>query len=441
MTEARAPHLLYVAWGYPPSRGAGMYRALATANVFAEAGWRVTVLTAEREVFTRLTDVDPDSEASIDPRIDVRRLQFPMPQLETDIARWSWLRAQTPLGWNGLQLLTATLRFPERRYGSWRTNLVAEALAVHDESPVDLVIGTANPHVDFAPGWTLHRRFGIPFVMDYRDTWHLDMYSGRRIGSRRSRSARWEARALRRAAEVWFVNDPIRRWHVEEHPVIADRAHVVSNGYDEDFLKGFAPRRRGADDPLSIGYLGTVYGPMPLREVFEGWRLARERSAALRRATLDIHGRLGHFATPDSAAKAVIDEFHSDGVRFHGRVSKTKVAATYSGMDALALILGRSRFITSGKVFEYVATGLPIVALHHPETASTSVLEDYPLAALAQDDTAEAFADAFLELEAIIDRATPEDRRRALSVAARWERRAQLEPRLATLRRLVEARR
>ncbi len=45
------PHVLYVAWGFPPSRGGGVYRALATANGFARAGFRVTVLTATRETF------------------------------------------------------------------------------------------------------------------------------------------------------------------------------------------------------------------------------------------------------------------------------------------------------------------------------------------------------------------------------------------------------
>ena len=45
------PRLLYVAWGFPPCRGSGVYRALATANAFAAGGWDVTVLTVEREVF------------------------------------------------------------------------------------------------------------------------------------------------------------------------------------------------------------------------------------------------------------------------------------------------------------------------------------------------------------------------------------------------------
>ncbi|MER3393471.1 MAG: hypothetical protein RIA38_00695, partial [Microcella pacifica] len=120
-----------------------------------------------------------------------------------------------------------------------------------------------------------------------------------------------------------------------------------------------------------------------------------------------------------------------------GKVSKTDVAKVYSSFDALALILGRSRYITSGKVFEYAATGLPIAALHHPETASTSVLSDYPRFVPASDDTAEAFADAFVELAAMTEHATDGELMNARESATRWERLRQLTPRIEELRQLV----
>jgi glycosyltransferase involved in cell wall biosynthesis len=441
VADSAAPHLLYVAWGYPPSRGAGMYRALATANAFAAAGWRVTVLTPERQVFAQLTDLDPLTEEAIDPRITVVRVPFDLSRGETDLSRWSRFRISSPLAWSGLTLLRENLPFPEPRYGGWKRHLVPAARQVHAEHPVDLVIGTANPNVDFTPGWALWRRHRVPYVMDYRDTWHLNMYSGTRTASPSARSSRWERKLLRRAAEVWFVNGPIKGWHDTGYPFIADRSHVVSNGYDEGFLAGYSPRVRAAGEPLSIGYLGTIYGPMPLEQSFEGWRLARERSPLLARSTFDVHGRLGHYATPDLRAKEIIDRYRDDGVVFHGKVSKTDVARTYASFDGLALILGRSRYITSGKVFEYVATGLPVAALHHPETASTSVLETYPRAILAADDTAEAFADAFVRLAEHIEASTAADAEQARAAAERWERQHQLAPRIAALRALVEGRR
>ena len=83
------PHMLYVAWGYPPCRGGGVYRALATANRFAALGWKVTVLTADRETFHRFTGADLTLEERIDPSIEVVRVPFEWPILEADLRKWS----------------------------------------------------------------------------------------------------------------------------------------------------------------------------------------------------------------------------------------------------------------------------------------------------------------------------------------------------------------
>src|SRR5438128_807421 len=94
-----APHVLYVAWGFPPGRSGGVYRALATANALAERGFRVTVLSAEREVFERYTGTDPSLEAQLDPRLEVVRLPFAWPTRETDPQTWGWVRRRVPRLW------------------------------------------------------------------------------------------------------------------------------------------------------------------------------------------------------------------------------------------------------------------------------------------------------------------------------------------------------
>jgi len=211
-------HVLYVAWGFPPSRGAGMYRALATANAFAAEGWDVTVLTATRDTFERLTGSDPAAEAAVDPAVRVERIPFDPDRGEEDLARWSRSRVLSPLLWNYLRWLRSSAAFPEGGYGHWRAPLIDAAERIHAERPVDLVVGTANPNVDFAPGEHLHRAHGVPYVMDYRDGWSLDVYTGQRSMSRRSRAGRIESRMLRHVVEAWFVNEPIRAWHAREHP-------------------------------------------------------------------------------------------------------------------------------------------------------------------------------------------------------------------------------
>ena len=434
----RQPRLLYVAWGYPPSRGAGMYRALATTNAFARAGWDVTVLTATQDTFEGITGTDPEAEKSIDPRVRVVRIPFDPERTQADLSRWSRLRVYSPLLWTALGWVKSMRIFPERGYGHWRPALVDAADRIHRESPLDLVIGSANPNVDFTPGDHLHSSYGVPYVMDYRDAWHLDVYTGRQIGGRFTPSTRMERRLLANATEAWFVNAPIRDWHRREYPERADDFHVVANGFDPDFLTTGRERMPDPDSGLTFGYLGTIYGPIPLRETLEGWRLARRESQLMARSRLVFRGRLGHYAEPDAHAAALLDEFRGDAVTYEGPVSKTQVAEVYSRFDALVLIISHSRYVTSGKVFEYAATGLPIAALHHPETAATSVLEGRPLWFPIERISPEAIAAALIRTGNAAATLTADGLHDARVWSQHLAREEQLAPRITALRSHID---
>lgn len=430
----RKPHLLYVAWSYPPSRSAGMYRALATANAFVEQGWKVTVLTATREIFELLNGGDPDAEARIDRRVSVLRVPFALDRGEPDLARWSRVRANLPLWWSLGRSVGERRRFPETFYGSWYRPLVNAAAQVHNDDPVSLVVGSANPNVDFAPGAHLFRTHGVPYVMDYRDAWHLNVYTGKPVGPRWSRSARVERRMLRNAAEVWFVNQPILDWHAVRYPDNAKAFHVVANGFDANFLDQSRTRVRYGGDRLVFGYLGTIYGPMPLRQSLAGWRLARKQSDLVARSRLIIRGHLGHYSTPDPALLGTIEEFTDDAVSYGGPVSKGSVAGVYDGFDALLLALVSSQYITSGKVFEYAATGLPITSVHEKDSAASAVLRDHPSWHPSSDMGAQAIASAFIKTAEHATTITAADVVIAQQWAAQLSREKQLNPRIEALR-------
>ncbi len=440
MSSPKRPHLLYVAWGFPPSRGAGVYRALATANAFVDAGWKVTVLTASREVFEYQTGTDTDLEQKVDPRLNIVRAPFSWVRGEPDLAKWSRTRIASNLLWSFARAKSDRLAFPEPVYGGWKKALLKETDRIHEADPVDLVIGTANPNVDFVPGWHLHKTAGVPYVMDYRDTWHLNVYTDTFVGSQHSRSARLEKKLLASAAEVWFVNAPIRDWHARTYPVGAERFRVVANAFDPEFAQAFdgiSKPDRSPGDGLVFGYLGTIYGPMPLRESLEGWRIARSRSEIVRNSRFEIHGRLGHYAEPDAAILALLKEYAGDGVSYEGPVSKTAVADRYKEFDALMLILGKSKYVTSGKVFEYAASGLPIASLHHPETACTSILTGHQDWFPVPDLAPASIAETILKTAQRAADMTAGDYARNQAWADHLSRDKQLQPRISYLTELV----
>jgi glycosyltransferase involved in cell wall biosynthesis len=434
--------VLYVAWGFPPARGGGVYRALATSAAFAEAGAQVTVLTAEREAFERYTAVDRELEEHVHPAVTVRRLPFRWPAREPDRSRWPLSRRLFPRVWWRARKQLDRLPFPEPGYGPWRRTLERDALAVHADRPVDLVVATANPYVDLAAADVLHRRRGVPYVVDYRDAWQLDVFTGRRTHRRGSRVDRTERRLMEGAREVWFVNEPIREWHARQHPGAASRMHVVANGYDPEFAP--APRLDPppSDRPLRFGYLGTMTRQVPVEEFRTGWALAAERSPELAAASAQLWGHSGHYAveqpgtsgpTAPSGAGRRTGEVEGGGVVLRGPVSKTAVGQVYAELDVLLLILGTGRYVTSGKVYEYLASALPIVSVHDPGNAATEVLRGYPLWFPAADLSPGAVASALIAAAGAARTADRATREACAAVARPWSRDAQLGPRVQAL--------
>ena len=437
MTSPTRPHLLYVAWGFPPSRTGGVHRALATVNAFAADGWDVTVLTAPREVFRDVTGADPRLEALVDPRVQVLRIPFAWPAQQTDLRDWPLWRVLLPRLWATARRRADLRAFPEVGYGPWRRELERAADAVHARAPVDLVVATTNPEVAVTAGVHLHATHGVPYVVDYRDAWSLHTYSGRRRHAPDSAVGRWEARSLGGASEVWLVNEPLRRWHTQAYPRLADRMHVVMNGYDRDLPADLFPAPDPAE-PLRYGYLGTMTRVVPLAEFVAGWRRARELSPEVAAASARLHGYLGYYATPDADLAAIVDGAADAGVTYRGPVSKTDVTATYAASDVLLFLLGGGEYVTSGKVFEYMSTGLPVVSVVTPGCAAEEVLAGYPRWHPAADLSPTSVASALVG--AAVDARSPDAPARAAAArehATRFRRDRQLAPRLAALRELV----
>ena len=84
-----------------------------------------------------------------------------------------------------------TRRFPEPGYGPGPVRSAMLPRPLHRRTPVDLVLATLNPYVDAVAGQRLAQRHQVPYVLDYRDAWSLDMFSGRTVHGRTRGWERW----------------------------------------------------------------------------------------------------------------------------------------------------------------------------------------------------------------------------------------------------------
>jgi glycosyltransferase involved in cell wall biosynthesis len=398
----------------------------------------VTVITAPHDFFNYYFDGSSDEslEQTIDPRVRIVRAPMNEYLWEKDVRRFSALRANFPVVVDRLSRTIQHRVFPERYIG-WLPGVLRKAVAMHARQRFDLVVATGNPFVSFAAAWALGRLLRIPYVVDYRDSWTFNVFTEELVGPEDGVVMRWEARVLRHAAEIVFVNDVLLRWHADRYPFAADRMAVVRNGWDPEILGEVEYQPARPDRPLRFGYLGTVTPSLPLDVIFDAWRIARNHPL-LADAEFNIHGHLGFFPDGVEPLRQRLTEEERYRVHYRGYFGKTEAAKAYEQTDVLVFCAGGTRFVTSGKVFEYMATGKPIASIHAPGIAAEEVLTGYPVwfsGPRLDADTAAQSLIAAAKAARDLDTATHE---LAQEHAANFSRDSALRPWEAKLRSLVE---
>lgn len=411
--------MLLIALGFPPSSGSGAYRGLGFANHLVDQGWRVTVLTVTEDFFDLVTRARDDSLLPlVDPRVDVIRVPMRQQHLVGDVRAWGPLRGRFRHVHDDLWAAIQRYGFPER-YAGWVPGLIRTALRVHHTTPVDVVLASGNPWSAFAAAWAFGRITRVPYVMDYRDAWTLDQFSGEPSVPPGHPAWRWERRLVRGAARIFFVNQGMREWYADRYPEAATRMRVVPNGYDEAVVGDVRVRTEPPRPPLRFGYVGTVTEVLPHDVVWKAWEIFRRDAPDAR---FDIYGRLGFFARSAKRIAAMLPDAETSGVTFHGPVPKSGIAQVYESLDVLVLLIPGSRYVTTGKVFENLAMGKPVVLACDPESDAVTVSRGHPLVHAVDELTPEAVAQALRDAAEQIRHVTPELVAAGLEHARRFER-------------------
>jgi glycosyltransferase involved in cell wall biosynthesis len=437
------PHLLYIAFFFPPSRASGVYRALATVRAFTDAGWDVTVITTEERFFEdEIGSIDRSLLDFVPDGVRVERVQFSfrgeIPV--TDLKDLGWFRGNFPVLWAGMRqrlhsALVASdvlrgrspLSFPmDDRYVAWIDPVVAHARKLHSRSPFDHVLATGNPYSAFEAARVISAIHDLPFTIDYRDPWAFDMRTTS-LAKLSAPTFAAEERIVAQAHACVQVNEAIAEAYADLYPEHADKQHVVINGYDAESIPNEVrvPNR----GPLKYGMLGTVTDLWPLGPLFEAWHQARDRLP--RGSVLRLGGHLGYFPWSAEPLEATFPDTAS-GFEYVGAVPKERVSEFYGDLDVVIVALFGGPMLTAGKVIEVAALGVPILCIQAKDGGGRRFYESLPHPlAIGVDPDPDAISDALLRVS---DLAAETDVQQRVNV------RRMMEPyeRLAAMRGLVD---
>ena len=418
--EEAVRRVLMIVSIFPPSIEMGAQTCWQIARNLPRHGWTPIVLTpGERHV-----DYRDATQPGLEPGLTVVRTRvLPHPvQLLRRLRAGSKGRAEAA-GAPGVAVA------PDRRPG-WLRRTVLEALNLPD-----IVTGWILPAVvagrrlvrgsDIAclfssgPAWSSHlaalglaRLTGLPWVAHFRDPWSQGSGYYRDSAWVERANARLERAVVERAATVICVTDRhtdlLRRHYATFDP---GKFVTVPNGYDgAEWEQAEADAGAGsADAPggqFVITYAGALYvGRSPLLILEALRRLGQTGDLTLDRVRLDIVVSDGMRQLPDGRGiMAVACEMGLAGsVQVLGPLSRRETLRRLLDSNLLLLLGHNFTMQVPGKLYEYLRTGRPILALA-PAGAQTDLLRTTGGAWIVEPDDAagvvEAVRDAYRRWQA-----------------------------------------
>lgn len=372
--------VLFILYYFPPAGGAAVQRALKQLRYLPEFGWEPVVLTVGRDASYPVRD--PALEAEVpagmivqrtrcpEPHALYRRLTGQRPGADLDLATQS----AADSGWRRRlsRAVRATLFVPDARIG-WLPFAVPVGFRLVRETGCEAIVSSGPPFTCHLIGRALARRSRLPWIADYRDPWTQATYYPKRPDWVRALDERLERSCVREAARSITVGEGMARQLRDASPETApERVVVIPNGYDPaEFVDvPFSP-----PETLRITHAGSLfYNRIPHAFFGAVEDLLAEDSAAKTDLRLQFAGRL------DEAVLQLLSREPWSGITTtHGFLPHQENLRLLRSSRLLLLLIGtdaQSKTMVTCKVYEYIASGVPILAVGPPDGDAAAVLRE-----------------------------------------------------------------
>ncbi|MBK7943891.1 MAG: glycosyltransferase [Flavobacteriales bacterium] len=377
--------VLIITYYWPPNGGVGGQRWLKMCKYLPEHGWQPVVYTPANPEMSAvdeglLRDVAPDLE------VIKRPITEPFSLYKRFTGRAKDERIQTAFlkeegsnapGWKERFALWVRSNFfvPDARVW-WVRPSVRHLRQYLRDHPVDAVVTTGPPHSMHLIGLGLKRSLGVKWIADFRDPWTgIDYYHLLSLtdwADRRHR--RMEREVLSRADQVVSVS---WHWAKDLEALGAKNVRVITNGYDRADLPATT---ESVDERYSLVHSGSM---SPTRDQPGLWKLLAQLCASDKAFAERFVLR---FIGPVDAN--VLASVNAAGLGAHvermGRLTRAEAMRGIAMARVLLLPINTTANqlgILPTKLYEYLSTGRPILAVGPRDGDVARVLGDHLLIA------------------------------------------------------------
>lgn len=384
--------VLVITYYWPPSGGGGVQRWLKMSKYLPQQGWQPVIFTPENPHFdlrdeTLLQDEHPDTEV----------LRYPIWEPYRIYDRIFGKKGNAGLIGGGkrkrnwkdklLSLVRSWFLIPDPRV-FWVKPAVKHLTAYLREHPVDAIVTTGPPHSMHLIGLGLKKKLGTYWIADLRDAWtQLDYLKDFHLTKAAIRKQeKMEQEVVKAADRVLIVTKNLADWHTE---LYGRPVEVLTNGFDAPDFEEVPAHNKDRFIISHFGLLNNFRNPGVLWKVLDAYCEANPAFAE----RLEL--RLGGVVDP--SVRAEIDQLPllRERVHYYDYVSHEDVIALNAESAILLLCINNTylgRYFMTGKIFEYLALGRPILCMSDKGSDAAQVIRETGTGATFDYEAGEASA-------------------------------------------------
>lgn len=392
LAEQKGGRALMIAYYFPPLSGSGVFRSIKFAKYLPLFGWEPTVISTDRPPngwkFSDSSQLDeipggmqvvriPDGiSTGRETSLDSERVQAILsflrgvlrfsPEADRMFSQFS----QTHEG------ITQLLTFPCSAL-SWAYDAVQYIEKHIDLDQFQAIYTTSGPASAHLVGFYLKQKYNIPWVADYRDPWTYNPYGSDYNPSNKGHKLLFELESvlLRGADCSLTIEDSLVESYERHFGLEPGKVISITNGYDEaDFAALRVPQ--GRTDKFTINYSGLIYTySQDITPVFKSLaQLISEGKIQKDQITFRLVGITTQDISVISKRFGLAEIIDQTGYLSHSQALQANLDA-----DLLLLLVGdepKFKPVYTGKFFEYLRSGRPILALAPRDGAVDRVLRE-----------------------------------------------------------------
>lgn len=367
--------VLIISYYWPPSGGSGVQRWVKFAKYLPSEGWQPVIYTPENPELTT-TDHSLEDEIPLEAEVIKRHITEPY-GLYRKLFREGKSASEGEV--NPINSRKKTFKqkismfirgnifIPDPRC-LWISPSIKYLRKYLKEHPVDIIVSTGPPHSMHLIAEGLARAVGIPWIADFRDPWtRMFYFKHLELGTwAEKRHKKLEKSVLDNADVVVAVSPLVQE---EFQAMTATPVELITNGYDdEDFEQVVEP-----DGYFNITHTG-LFASDGNPEIL--WKVLSDKSASESRFAGMLRIRLAG-KNDKEITDAIVKAGLAANLRDIGYIDHQRAVREQKNASLLILPLRKEpeyRATLPGKLFEYLASGRPVLGIGQTDGAMARVL-------------------------------------------------------------------